>query len=96
MRARFEGKVVLVIGGNSGTVIPNNRLGSMGGAPVFNMTFHGAPSQPKVESQRNDTGGFDVAVMFGELENYMAGNVSQGTGSLLPALKGRLGLRDAV
>ena len=92
-----NGPELLHMGGNTGTVIPNNRLASLGaGGPQVNVAIHNAPHGADVQTRPNANGGVDIDVIFQAVEGRMASNVANGTGALYAAQRGRFGLRDAV
>jgi len=92
-----NGPELLHMGRNSGTVVPNNRLASLGaGGPQVNVAIHNAPHGADVQTRPNANGGVDIDVIFQAVEGRMASNVANGTGALYAAQRGRFGLRDAV
>lgn len=81
--------------GQNGRVSPS--VGQSGGQPIFNFKFVGASQQPEsTTANRNSSGGFDVEMIFSQIEQRQAGNMAAGTGPMYAATKGRFGLRDAV
>ena len=92
-----NGPELLHMGSNSGTIVPNNRLASLGaGGPQVNVAIHNAPHGADVQTRPNANGGVDIDVIFQAVEGRMASNVANGTGALYAAQRGRFGLRDAV
>lgn len=78
----------------TGHVHPMGRSG-MGGTPVVNLTVHGAPSQPQTRVTPNGTGGFDMEMIFKQIEGRMAESLAGG-GRLAAAGKARFGWREQV
>lgn len=70
--------------------------GASGGTGEVNVIIHNAPAGADVQSSRNQQGGLDVEVIFGQAENNMASNVMQGASPLNTAFERRYNLRAAV
>lgn len=87
-----KGPELLKLGSSGGTVIPNNALG---GSAVFNLSIIGAPSQPKIETKPNSSGGMDISAIFEQAEGYMSKRISQGVG-LAPVLEQQYGVNRAA
>lgn len=70
--------------------------GAPAGAGQVNVIIHNAPTGADVQSRRNENGGLDVEVIFGQAENNMAANVAQGASPFNSAFERRYNLRPAV
>lgn len=93
-------KQLLMMAGQSGSVTPmggmdvakvpspEGRSGSWA-APVINMKFINAPSQPEVSQRQGAGGSFDIEVMFKQGEERFANGISNGSGPLYRSLIGR-------
>ena len=102
-------KQLLMMAGQSGRVTPMGGMevanvpsprgqgsGWAGAAPIINMKFIGAPSQPEVKRSTSGNGQFDIEVIFKQIENRIGDGISNGTGAPYRALTGRFpGLRDS-
>lgn len=62
------------------------------GQPQVNVSIHGVQSQPEVSARRNESGGFDIDIMFKQVEKRLASNVASGQGSMSKALERRYAL----
>ncbi|WP_417283857.1 phage tail tape measure C-terminal domain-containing protein, partial [Comamonas sp.] len=93
-------KQLLMMAGQSGSVTPLGGMdvakvpspeGRSGGwtAPIINMKFIGAPSQPEVKQSSAGAGQFDIEVIFKQIENRIGDGISNGTGAPFRALTGR-------
>lgn len=63
-----------------------------GGGGEVNVHIHGAPSTPTVNKRRNASGGFDIDVVFKEMENWMADRFASGASPFNSVMRGRYGL----
>lgn len=61
-------------------------------SPVINLNIIGASSEPEVQRRQTDNG-FDIDVIFGEIEGRLSRNTAEGRG-LAPAIAGRFNLRQ--
>lgn len=67
------------------------------GAPVINVNLIGAPEGTSVgQARQEQDGSFTLDVLFGQVESYLASQVSNGAGSLNAANKARYGLKETV
>ncbi|WP_240466987.1 tape measure protein [Comamonas sp. lk] len=93
-------KQLLMMAGQSGSVTPLGGMdvakvpspeGRSGGwsAPIINMKFIGAPSQPEVKQSSAGAGQFDIEVIFKQIENRIGDGISNGSGAPFRALTGR-------
>lgn len=79
------------IGGMAGR--PSLPLSAGATQPNINVNLHGVQSQPEsVTATRNQSGGFDIDIMFKQVEKRMASNVASGQGSMSKALERRYAL----
>lgn len=62
---------------------------------AVNVNIVGAPSTPSVEARQGRDGTLDIDVVFEQIEDRLASNISRGRG-LAPAVAGRFNLRGAV
>lgn len=93
-------KQLLMMAGQSGNVTPlggmdvakvpspEGRGGSLA-APVINMKFINAPSQPEVKQSTSGNGQFDIEVIFKQIENRIGDGIANGTGATYRSLTGR-------
>lgn len=91
-----KGERELFVPSQSGTVIPQSKLGGGMSQPVINLNIHGAQGGAETETRPNAQGGFDIDVILKQVDSYIGGNVSSGSGSTYSAMKGRFGLREAM
>ena len=98
-------KQLLMMAGQSGSVTPLGGMdvakvpspegrGGSWAAPVINMKFINAPSQPEVKQRQGAGGSFDVEVIFKQFEDRIGDGIANGSGTPYRALKGRFGLSD--
>lgn len=98
-------KQLLMMAGQSGNVTPLGGMdvakvpspegrGGSWAAPVINMKFINAPSQPEVTQRQGPAGSFDVEVIFKQFEDRIGDGIARGSGTPYRALKGRFGLSD--
>ncbi|WKL15931.1 tape measure protein [Comamonas testosteroni] len=98
-------KQLLMMAGQSGNVTPLGGMdvakvpspegrGGSWAAPVINMKFINAPSQPEVTQRQGTAGSFDVEVIFKQFEDRIGDGIARGSGTPYRALKGRFGLSD--
>lgn len=100
-------KQLLMMAGQSGRVTPMGGMevanvpspegrgsGGSWGAPIINMKFIGAPSQPEVTQRQGANGAFDVEVIFKQFEDRIGAGISQGAGTPYRSIKQRFGLKD--
>lgn len=89
-----------LIPGDNGRVDPirpaSAAQGAAMGTPQIHISLIGAPKDSTATARRNSSGGFNLEVLIGQLDGAMAQRVDDGSSKTLVALKGRLGLRDAV
>src|SRR5690606_27759842 len=90
-----NGPELLRMGNNAGTIVPNNRLASLGGgaSPVkVEVINNGQPMQATASQQTMPDGTQLVRVVL----NAVAESIGSGTGPTNPALRGRSGRREAA
>lgn len=63
-----------------------------GGGGEVNVHIHGAPSTPTVNKRRNASGGFDIDVVFKEMESWMADRFASGASPFNSVMRGRYGM----
>ena len=86
------GKPELFVPGQSGRVFP---MGSGGmSQPVVNLNVIGAPSTPETSVRPNGSGGFDMEIIFKQIEGRMAQSLDGG--ALGAVGKARFGWREAM
>lgn len=74
-------------------VMPAAQMPGAAGQPQIKVNIYGVQSQPEsVTATRNQSGGFDIDIMFKQLEKRIAGNVASGQGSMSKALERRYAL----
>lgn len=74
-------------------VMPAAQMPGAAGQPQIEVNIYGVQSQPEsVTATRNQSGGFDIDIMFKQLEKRIAGNVASGQGSMSKALERRYAL----
>ncbi|CAM4136327.1 hypothetical protein KESI111651_04425 [Kerstersia similis] len=79
------------VGGMAG--YPRLPMSASSSQPNINVNLHGVQSQPEsVTATRNQSGGFDIDIMFKQVEKRMASNVASGQGSMSKALERRYAL----
>lgn len=77
----------------------NGKLGVVaqgGGAPQVTVNLIGAPAGTSVQERQEQDGSLTLDVIFGQVEGYLASNVSNGTGPLNTAVRARYGLKESV
>ncbi|MFD2756391.1 tape measure protein [Comamonas terrae] len=95
-------KQLLMMAGQSGNVTPLDGMNvasvpspeGRGGegaaaAPIINMKFIGAPSEPEVRQRSSGPGQFDVEVIFKQIDNRIGEGIASGSGATYRALTGR-------
>ncbi|HDS1222111.1 TPA: phage tail tape measure protein [Stenotrophomonas maltophilia] len=68
--------------------------GPIGGA--VNIKVSNAPAGTTATASRNGSGGLDIDVLLGQVDQFIGGRIAGGTGSSYSAIKGRFGLGDSI
>ncbi|MBN5011509.1 phage tail tape measure protein [Stenotrophomonas maltophilia] len=75
-------------------------VGAMGaGVPTggaVNIKVSNAPAGTTATASRNGSGGLDIDVLLGQVDQFIGGRIAGGTGSSYSAIKGRFGLGDSI
>lgn len=71
-------------------------VGSGMAAGAINVRVMNAPAGTTASASRNSQGGFDIAVLLGQVDSYIGGQVASGQGSTYAAMGSRFGLKDSV
>jgi lambda family phage tail tape measure protein len=75
-------------------------VGAMGaGGPIggaVNIKVSNAPAGTTATASRNGSGGLDIDVLLGQVDQFIGGRIAGGTGSSYSAIKGRFGLGDSI
>ena len=93
-RVGERGEPELFVPNTSGRVVPMGQGGMQ--RPVINLNVIGGQGTPETRTTPNAQGGFDIDVIFKQIEGHIAGGIASGSGSTYAAVKGRFALRDAV
>ena len=71
-------------------------VGSGMAAGAINVRVMNAPAGTTATASRNGSGGLDIDVLLGQVDQFIGGRIAGGTGSSYSAIKGRFGLGDSI
>ncbi len=68
----------------------------VGGVAALNVRVMNAPAGTTASASRNRDGGFDIDVMLGQVDKFIGGRISGGSGTTYSAIRDRFGLKDSI
>jgi lambda family phage tail tape measure protein len=68
----------------------------VGGVAALNVRVMNAPAGTTASASRNRDGGFDIDVMLGQVDKFIGGRISSGSGTTYSAIRDRFGLKDSI
>lgn len=85
----------LMMGSQSGTITPNNQLGSMSNSNVVVNVYPGEGQTAQVEEEKTDTS-TQISVMIEKIEQKIADGVGRGGSALSESLESQYGLNRSI
>lgn len=86
-------EAIMPLSRNSSGVLGVRSYAGGASAPIVNVNIQGAPSTPSVTSKPNAKGGFDIDVIFKQMDQAMASGIAGDTSATAVAMKKRYGLK---